>query len=159
VLVAPDGVGIDAVGTYFAGSLFPDGNFYGTSAAVPNAGAVAALIRAAYPAFNGPQLVDVLTKGATQLGSGAPNGTFGFGRVDAMGALNIAITIAGNPTPPIDSVPIAPPTSTPSAGASTPGTAGGGGGGGAINGWTLALLLVLANRKRLFASTGMVALS
>ena len=156
VLVAPDGVNVDAVGTYFAGNLFPDGNFYGTSAAVPNAGAVAALIRAGYPAFTGAQLVNVLTQGATKLGSVAPDGTFGFGRVDAIGALNVAITIAGNPAappPPTNSPPTPPTAAAPSPSTSS------GSGGGAINGWTLALLLVLTLRRRLFARPGMVALS
>jgi hypothetical protein len=145
-LVAPDGVNVDAVGTYFAGSLFPDGNFYGTSASAPNAAAVAALIRAAYPSMNASQLVDVLTKGATQLGSATPDGTFGFGRVDAMGALNVAISVAGNPAPPTNTTPTPPPTTQ-----SDPPTSGGGG--GAINGWMLAaLLVVLMTRRSLFAA-------
>jgi hypothetical protein len=147
ILVAPDGISVDATGTYFANSLFPDGNFYGTSAAVPNAGAVAALIRAAYPSMRASQLVDVLTKGATQLGGVAPDGTFGYGRVDAIGALNAAIAVAGNPAPPTNSTPTPPPTTQ-----SAPPVSGGGGG-GAINGWTLAaLLLVLIARRRPFAS-------
>lgn len=143
VLVAPDGVNVDAAGTYFAGSLFPDGNFYGTSAAVPNAAAVAALIRAGYPAFNATQLVNVLTQGATQLGSTAPDGTFGFGRIDAMGALRAATAIAGNPAaPPPNSTPDPPPPAvTP-----PPSSGGGGGGGGSINGWMLSLLLLLTTR-------------
>ena len=103
------------------------------------------------------QLVDVLTKGATQLGSVAPDGTFGYGRVDAMGALNVAISVAGNPAPPTNSTPTPPPAPR-SPIPRLP--AGGGGGGGAINGWTLAaLLLVLILRRRLFASSQMVALS
>lgn len=156
ILVAPDGISVDATGTYFANSLFPDGNFYGTSAAVPNAGAVAALIRAAYPSMSASQLVDVLTKGATQLGSVVPDGTFGYGRVDAMGALNAAIAVAGNPAPPTNSTPTPPPTPQ----SDPPASGGGGGGGGAINGWMLAaLLLVLIVRQRLFASSEMVALS
>jgi len=140
VLVAPDGINVDAVGTYFADSLFPDGNFYGTSAAAPNAAAVAALIRAGYPAFNAAQLVNVLTKGATPLGSVTPDGTFGFGRVDAMSALHVAISIAGNPAaPPANPTPTPPPAPP----ATTPPSSGGGGGGGSINGSTLALLLLL----------------
>jgi hypothetical protein len=156
VLVAPDGVNVDAAGTYFADSLFPDGNFYGTSASAPNAAAVAALIRSGYPAFNASQLVNVLTKGATQLGDAVPDGTFGFGRVDAMGALNAAISIAGNPAPPpTNSTPTPPPPAT-----TPPSSGGGGGGGGSINGWTLALLLLLlALNRRLFARRRMVALS
>jgi subtilisin family serine protease len=147
VLVAPDGVNVDAAGTYFSGSLFPDGNFYGTSAAAPNAAAVAALIRSGYPTMTASQLVDVLTKGATQLGSVAPDGTFGFGRVDAIGALNVAISVAGNPTPPTNSTPAPPPATTPNPPASTPTSGSGGGGGGAINGWLLiALLMTLGSR-------------
>jgi Subtilase family len=144
-LVAPDGVMVDAVGTYFSGSLFPDGNFYGTSASAPNAAAVAALIRAAYPSMSASQLVDVLTKGATQLGSAAPDGTFGFGRVDAIGALNVAISIAGNPAPPTNSTPTPPPTTQPDPSTSN------GGGGGTINGWTFAALLLVLVIRRLVA--------
>lgn len=87
VLVAPDGINVDANGTYFAGSLFPDGNFYGTSASAPNAAGVAALIRGAFPAFTASQLVAALKAGAAQLGSAPPDGTFGYGRIDAMGTL------------------------------------------------------------------------
>src|SRR5262249_13056803 len=88
VLVAPDGINVDAAGTYFAGSLFPDGNFYGTSASAPNAAAVGALIRGAFPFLTAAQLVTALKAGATQLGSSAPpDATFGYGRIDALGAL------------------------------------------------------------------------
>jgi Subtilase family len=87
VLVAPDGINVDAAGTYFEGELFPDGNFYGTSASVPNAAAVGALIRGAFPFLTASQLVSALKAGAAQLGTVVPDGTFGYGRVDAMGAL------------------------------------------------------------------------
>ena len=110
VLVAPDGISVDAAGTYFTGFLFPDGNFYGTSASVPNVGAVAALIRSAFPNFSAAQVLSALKSGATPLGSGTPNDTYGYGRVDAMGALN---TI---PAPTITAVP----NSTLNAGASSP---------------------------------------
>jgi Subtilase family len=86
-LVAPDGINVDATGTYFAGSLFPDGNFYGTSASAPNAAGVAALIQGVFPALNASQLVAALKAGATQLSSTTPDGTFGYGRIDAIGAL------------------------------------------------------------------------
>jgi hypothetical protein len=99
VLVAPDGINVDAAGTYFAGSLFPDGNFYGTSASAPNAAAVAALIRGAFSGLNASQLVSALTAGAVQLGSASPDGTFGFGRIDAIGALGKI------PLPTITSLP------------------------------------------------------
>ncbi len=144
IVVAPDGIRVDAAGTYFANSLFPDGNFYGTSAATPNAGAVAALLRAAYPSMSASQLVDVLTKGATQLGSAAPDGTFGYGRIDAMGALNVAISVAGNPAPPTNSTPTPPPSTQ----SGSPPTTTGGGGGGAIDGWMLAVALLALIRRR-----------
>jgi hypothetical protein len=99
VLVAPDGINVDAAGTYFAGDLFPDGNFYGTSASAPNAGAVAALIHADFPGLTVPQLVSALQKGATQLGASAPDGTFGYGRIDAIGALGTL------PAPTMTSLP------------------------------------------------------
>lgn len=86
-LVAPDGIKVDAAGTYFESVLFPDGNFYGTSASAPNAAAIAALIRGAFPNLTVAQLMTALESGATQLGASAPDGTFGYGRVDAMGAL------------------------------------------------------------------------
>jgi hypothetical protein len=100
ILAAPDGINVDAAGTYFAGSLFPDGNFYGTSASAPNAAAIAALIRGAFPILTASQLVSALKAGATQLGSTSPDGTFGFGRIDAMGALGTF------PTPTITSLPL-----------------------------------------------------
>ncbi len=87
-LVAPDGISVDAAGTYFTPYLFPDGNFYGTSASSPNAAAVAALIRAAFPQFNPTQVLSALQKGAAQLGSTVPDPAFGYGRIDAQGALN-----------------------------------------------------------------------
>jgi hypothetical protein len=86
-LVAPDGIRVDAAGTQFQGYLFPDGNFYGTSASAPNAAAIAALLRSAFPQLTPTQLLSALETGATQLGSGTPNSTFGYGRVDALGAL------------------------------------------------------------------------
>jgi hypothetical protein len=99
VLVAPDGIYVDAAGTYFSSSLFPDGNFYGTSAAAPNAAAIAALIRGAFPNLTLSQLLAALQTGATQLGASVPDGTFGYGRIDAMGALG---TLLG---PKITSLP------------------------------------------------------
>jgi hypothetical protein len=87
-LVAPDGIYVDASGTYFQNYLFPDGNFYGTSASAPNAAAVGALIRGAFPNLTVPQMLSALETGAAQLGATPPpDDTFGWGRVDAIGAL------------------------------------------------------------------------
>ncbi|HEY5102010.1 MAG TPA: S8 family serine peptidase [Steroidobacteraceae bacterium] len=86
VLVAPDAVYVDADSTDFTtGST---GLFYGTSAATPNVAAVAALLRAAFPTLSAQRIVAALTSGAAPLGVGAtPDGVFGYGRVDALGAL------------------------------------------------------------------------
>jgi len=84
-LVAPDGVYVDAAGTFFAAA--PGEFFYGTSAATPNVAAVAALLRATFPGLSAPRILGALQSGAVQLGEPAPNGVFGYGRVDALGAL------------------------------------------------------------------------
>jgi hypothetical protein len=87
-LVAPDGVSVDAEGTYFASDLFPDGNFYGTSASVANAAGVAALLRGAFPTLSVAQASTAVQSGATTLGATVPDGVFGYGRIDALGALS-----------------------------------------------------------------------
>jgi hypothetical protein len=110
VLVAPDGINVDAAGTYFASSLFPDGNFYGTSAAAPNAAAVAALIRGAFPFLTASQLAAALQSGAVVLGASLPDPAYGYGRIDALGAL------ATFPEPTITALP----DSSLQAGAATP---------------------------------------
>jgi hypothetical protein len=86
LLVAPDNIFVDVLGTGFA-SQAPTGQFRGTSAAAPNAAAVAALLTAAFPGASTTQVLTALKQGATSLGLGQPNNTFGFGRIDAMGAL------------------------------------------------------------------------
>jgi len=83
-LVAPDGIFVDASGTQFPAS---GGLFFGTSAASPNAAAVAALLRSAFPTLTPTQVTTYMQAGAAQLGGSSPNGTFGYGRVDALGAL------------------------------------------------------------------------
>jgi hypothetical protein len=86
VLVAPDGIYIDANDTHFTPA--PGGLFYGTSASTPNVAGVAALLRATFPTLSAQRIVSALTSGAVPLGvSAAPNGGFGYGRVDAIGAL------------------------------------------------------------------------
>ena len=85
VLTAPDGVYVDANGTFFA--VGPAQLFYGTSAATPNVAAIAALLRATFPSLSAARILDALQSGAVQLGGAAPNDLFGYGRVDALGAL------------------------------------------------------------------------
>jgi hypothetical protein len=106
VLVAPDGVYVDSVGTHFPSS--PPNLFFGTSAATPNVAAVAALLRAAFPTLNAARIESALQSGATPLGASTPDGVFGYGRVDALGALQALpqptvspianVTIAGGST-------------------------------------------------------------
>jgi hypothetical protein len=86
-LVAPDRIAVDAAGTYFAADLFPDGNFYGTSASVANAAAVAALLRGAFPTLTVAQASTAMENGAAPLGTTVPDDVFGYGRADALGAL------------------------------------------------------------------------
>ncbi len=94
-LVAPDDILVDAAGTYFAADLFPDGNFKGTSASVANAAGVAALLRGAFPTLSAVQASMAVQNGATALGATVPDDVFGYGRIDALGAL------ATLPTPTI----------------------------------------------------------
>ena len=84
ILVAPDAIYVDDSGTDFPAS---GGIFYGTSAASPNAAAVAVLLRSAFPTLTPAQVTNYMETGAAALGGSSPNGTFGFGRVDALGAL------------------------------------------------------------------------
>ncbi|HTY49773.1 MAG TPA: S8 family serine peptidase [Steroidobacteraceae bacterium] len=86
-VVAPDGIAVDAQGTEFESELFPDGNFYGTSAAVANGAAVAVLLWADFPGLSPAQLLTAVQSGAAPLGTGTPNTVFGYGRTDALGAL------------------------------------------------------------------------
>jgi Subtilase family len=83
-LVAPDAIYVDNSGTLFPAS---GGTFFGTSAASPNSAGVAALIRSAFPTLTSSQIVAAMENGASLLGGLAPNATFGYGRVDAIGTL------------------------------------------------------------------------
>lgn len=62
--------------------------FRGTSAAAPNAAAVASLLRAAFPSASPAQILAAMKQGTTPLSGVIPNGAYGYGRVDAIGALN-----------------------------------------------------------------------
>jgi len=84
-LVAPDGVYVDSNDTYFSGG--PSQLFYGTSAATPNVAAVAALLRATFPGLSAARILGTLQNSAVPLGGPTPNGVFGYGRVDALRAL------------------------------------------------------------------------
>lgn len=83
VVAAPDDVAVDNVGT-----KFPSNPFFGTSAAAPNAAAVLALLQSSFQGVSASVLLAGMRAGAVPLGNGAPNGVYGYGRVDAVGALN-----------------------------------------------------------------------
>jgi len=86
LVVAPDAIYVDDTGTHFF-VFASDGIFSGTSAASPNTAAVAVLLRSAFPSLTPSQITAALESGAAPLGGAVPNGTFGYGRVDAVGAL------------------------------------------------------------------------
>ena len=80
-VVAPDGVSVTGSGG------FPS-QFFGTSAAAPHAAAVAALLIDRQPAVT-PDLVRLaLTETALDLGPQGTDVAFGFGRIDALAAVN-----------------------------------------------------------------------
>ena len=85
--VSEDAVYVDTAGTLF--TPWSDGNFHGTSAAAPNAAAVAALISSAFPTLTPKELMGYLQTGAVLLGATSPDSIYGYGRVDAMGALAV----------------------------------------------------------------------
>jgi hypothetical protein len=84
ILVAPDKIFVDNVGTMFQTSIFG-----GTSAASPNAASVAALLRSAFPSLTPTDTIAAMETGATPIAAygPVPNGTIGYGLVNAMGAL------------------------------------------------------------------------
>lgn len=97
LVVAPDGIYVDATGTYFSSYTASGSLFYGTSAASPNAASVAALLLSAFPSLTPAELTNALEMGATMLGSGSPDPSYGYGRVSAVGALGAiaAPTVSG----------------------------------------------------------------
>jgi len=80
-VVAPDGVSVTGNGGFAS-------QFFGTSAAAPHAAAVAALLIDRQPALT-PELVRLaLTDTALDLGPQGADDAFGFGRIDALAAVN-----------------------------------------------------------------------
>jgi subtilisin family serine protease len=70
--------------------------------AAPHVAAVAALVIGSTCGMSNSQVITALEQGATKLGSPTPNTSFGYGRVDALGALQAAgvqIPAATGPTP------------------------------------------------------------
>ncbi len=82
----PDICGIAGVSVTGAGG-FPS-PFYGTSAAAPHVAAIAALSWSADPEKSGTQIRQVLLDNSQDLGSPGFNHTYGYGRADAISAVD-----------------------------------------------------------------------
>jgi hypothetical protein len=80
----PDVVAFDGVTTTVAG-FSP---FFGTSAAAPDTAAVAALLLSKNDCRTPAQIQTALASSAVDLGSAGWDGTFGAGRIDALGAID-----------------------------------------------------------------------
>tara|TARA_R110001592_G_scaffold6774_6_gene36744 strand:- start:23864 stop:26161 length:2298 start_codon:yes stop_codon:yes gene_type:complete len=98
-------------------------NFYGTSAAAPNAAAVFALLKQAYPGATPAQLISAVQTSAIDIKGfratvGADEVT-GSGLINAEAAASALASLVGSNPPPVTPPPAAPPSG------------GGGGGGGA----------------------------
>jgi subtilisin family serine protease len=94
-LVPPD-VAVDGYSTSLYASL------NGTSMATPHVAAVAGLILSVTCGLTAGQVVSDLEQGATPLGVGIPNWSFGYGRLDAAGAFRAA----GAVIPPVSGTPL-----------------------------------------------------
>ncbi len=66
----------------------------GTSQASPHVAGLAALIRAARPSYTPDQIAAVIQSSAVDLGSSGKDIQFGWGRIDAAAALELASTVA-----------------------------------------------------------------
>ena len=82
----PDLTAVDCV-TNTGPGTFPT-EFCGTSAAAPHVAAIAAMLLEAHPHFTPAQVYEVLTKTAVDIEGGGFDSFSGFGRVDALAALN-----------------------------------------------------------------------
>lgn len=72
------------------------GNSYasatGTSFSSPMTAGLAALVWSAKPSYSAAQVFDTLRNSADDLGAPGPDGDFGYGRINAMKALRLAVT-------------------------------------------------------------------
>ena len=85
-----DGVSVTGVGG------FPS-TFFGTSAAAPHAGAVAALILQADPSLTPAEVASLIQNTSTDRGSAGYDNTYGYGLVDALAAVDSLEAPAGSP--------------------------------------------------------------
>jgi hypothetical protein len=106
-LTALDGISVTANGGFFT-------PFYGTSAAAPHVGAIAALILDCTPGLTDEQLRDRLFNHADDLGAPGDDNFYGNGRIDVANALSKGNCLP-TPTPTTTNTPTATqtPTTTP----------------------------------------------
>ena len=124
-LVAPSGNlggNGDVVTTDREGALgYDPGNytdgFGGTSAAAPQVAGVAALMLSVNPNLTEPQVRTILQQTATDMGSAGFDNTFGFGRVNALAAVQAALPLITGPDYLCSTSPIT--LQNPPAGATT----------------------------------------
>ncbi len=93
----PDVTGIDGVSVTGTGG-FPS-PFFGTSAAAPHVAAIAALLKHSAPSATPAQIRNALTSSAVDLGPAGRDNTYGWGRVDALAALNALAALDLLPKP------------------------------------------------------------
>src|SRR5581483_6741667 len=92
----------------------PYGAWRGTSFASPVVAAVIALAASVNPTLSGAQLVSLIENTADDLGATGYDASFGYGRVNALKAVNAASAAPGAlpPGPPPAPVTNAPPADT-----------------------------------------------
>ncbi len=88
----PDVCGADGVNVTGAGG-FSD-PFYGTSAAAPHIAAIAALVKARFPAYTPAQVTSAITRFSTDLGKLSYDTVYGHGLADACAAVTGKYTIS-----------------------------------------------------------------
>ncbi len=98
----PDLTAVDCV-TNTGPGTFPT-KFCGTSAAAPHVAAIAAMLLEAHPHFTPAQVYEVLTKTAVDIEGGGFDSLSGFGRVDALAALNATTDCSGVAAPTLEEI-------------------------------------------------------
>jgi hypothetical protein len=87
-----DGTAIDGVQTKIGQLGYFSNPFYGTSAASPHAGAIAALVRQVNPTLTPAQVISTMTSTATDIETAGYDTTSGHGRFNALNAVYKAMT-------------------------------------------------------------------
>ncbi|HKA36977.1 MAG TPA: S8 family serine peptidase, partial [Thermoanaerobaculia bacterium] len=86
--------------------------FFGTSAAAPHAGAIAALVKSVNPSLTAAQIKTILTSTAIDIEAAGTDRDSGFGILDAFSAVQAGVP-GGTPTPTRTSTPTNTPSNTP----------------------------------------------